>query len=340
MNTQQWVIDFLSDLGLLLESGAELDAALVTLSSSTANDEQQNLLGELIAGVRAGGLFNQQLGRFPSHFDGVVCGMVAAGEAAGDLPTALELVTEQLSRAQELRSKIINALIYPAILCGVLLVSLLLILLLILPQLAAVVDSFGGSQSALVNGLVGFGVFADHWGMWFLALTGFAGALLWLFRHDIADRIPSAWPSPLRPLRTKLELARLTGTLSSLLGAGLSQTAALDIACRGLPQGARKESLRLVIERVQQGERLSDAVQAMGDVGDLIAHGIRAGEQSGRLADTLARLSKRLEREFTVAAERLAAVAQPVLIIVMGLAIGSVVLIVFSALQSVGQFDL
>lgn len=334
---QQWVADFLSNVALLLDSGSELDTALAALVSSETNPERCTLLQETLVGVRAGNLFSQQLRQFPTVFDGVVCSMVAAGEATGDLPTSLELVANQISRSLELKSKIINALIYPAILSVVLLLSLVLIIVYILPQLAGVVESLGGPRSWLVSGLVNIGGFVQAWGRWMLFGLVLAGGSAWVFRDVVVQYWPLGLPGFARRLRLKIELARFTGTLASLLGAGLSQVAALKIVLNGVSSNTNKANLQQVIARVEQGEPLSQALQSMGQVSQLISHGVYAGEQSGRLAETLARLSTRLEHEFELSAHRLAAVAQPILIIVMGIAIGAVMLMVFSALQSTTQ---
>lgn len=344
MSRDQKIIDFVSDLAVLLHSGLDLDGALKLLVETGTDESLTDVLLRLREGIRAGQSVSQQMLAFPQWFDNFVCGIVAAGEASGDLPGALDRLADQLQRDLSLKSKIINALIYPMILWVVMSLSLIIVLGLILPQLASVVENLDAPRSVLTAGLVWLGHFISAWGAWIVVLlvTLFSG--LWVFRRELSmkTRLNRLLRRilPLDSLLAKIEFARFTGTLSSLLKSGLTQLDALRVISNSLQSPESRQALERVIKRVQMGQLLGASIDEFSKVGSLYSQSIRAGEEGGQLVQTLDRLSKRLEGEFTLSAQRLAAIVEPVLIVLMGLIIGLLVYALFSALQSVGGMPL
>jgi len=344
MRRNQLIIDVISDLSVLLHSGMALDDALKLSAQTNTNDSMRSVLSDVRDGVRAGHSLSEEMAKYSMWFDNFVCGIVMAGEASGNLPEALDRLVDQLERDLALRSKIINALIYPMILWVVMSISLIIVLAVILPQLATVIESLNAPRSLLTSGLVFFGNFISDWGQWLIIVALALILISWLFRHELNIRMRASKLvrkiMPLNTLLAKMEFARFAGTLSSLLASGLPQVEALRITSRSLQSSENRQALMRVIEHVQMGQTLGSSIEEFTDVGGLYTHSIRAGEEGGRLAPTLDRLSRRLENEFSQSTQRLAATVEPVLIVLMGVIIGLVVYAVFTALQTVGEISL
>ena len=144
----------------------------------------------------------------------------------------------------------------------------------------------------------------------------------------------------IRSLFSQIEFARFTSTLSSLLGSGLAQTEALAIAAESFQYADNRKQIEVAISRLKEGQSLSRAMAHIEGLGDLYAHSIESGERAGQLSATLNVLAQRLDKDFSRRAQRLAALIEPALIIVLGSIIGLIIYTVFSVMQSIGDLPL
>ena len=344
MSHQQQTIDLINDLAVLLHSGQNIDAALTLLADANLDGALKHALYKIRDGVRAGQALSDQMREHPTWFNEFICGIVIAGEASGDLPATLDRLVEQLERDLLLKSKIVNALIYPAVLWLVMSISLVIVIAIVLPQLTAVIESLNAPRSTLTSVLISFGTFINNWGRVLGAILIGLTCGLWLLREELDLKLKLSKVLlkilPLDALLAKMEFARFSGVLSSLLKSGLPQVGALQIAAHSLQRAESQAALQKVIERVREGQSFGNSLSQFTALGSVYAHSIKAGEEGGQLAPTLDRLSRRLENEFTLSSQRLAAIVEPILVVLMGLIIGLVVYAIFAALQSVGEVPL
>lgn len=338
----QQQISFTEDLAVLLRSGADLNSALGVLAGTQSSSGLP--LIELRASVRQGLPLSDALSEHAELFDNYFLGMVRSGEATGSLAAALEQLSAQLEIVEELKHKVSSALVYPVILCVAMVLSLSLVLGVILPKLTALFETFGGELSVTASALLSVGQFFDQWGK-LIAIGFFVIILLAYLLQDplqlklrfktIFTRLPFVGA-----LLNQINFARFTSTLSSLLGSGLSQIEALEIASESYQDRQKRAQIKDVITQVEQGVSLATALQASSDFAGLYTHSIESGERAGRLPETLEVLARRLEKDFSRRAERLASTLEPVLIVSLGLVIGVIIYTVFAALQGMGDLPL
>jgi general secretion pathway protein F len=344
MNHADQLISFAEDLAVLLNSGSDLDSALGLMVNSRSDGSLKRVLSEVRGQVRQGVLLSVALRPHGDYFDSYVIGMIRSGEASGYLATALEQLVEQLESSQELKQQINNALIYPTILAVVMTLSLGLVLGVILPKLTGLFDSFGGDLSFAAKLLMSVGQFMSNWGQTIVIVVATTIVLTYLLQdqlnakqrmRSILMRVPF-----IRRLLSQIEFARFTSTLSSLLASGLSQTDALAIAAESFQQPENRTQIELAISKIKQGHSLSSAIKEVEGLGDLYAHSIDSGERGGQLPATLDVLARRLEKDFSRRAQRLASLLEPILVLALGLVIGFIIYTVFAALQSMGDLPL
>ncbi len=338
----QQQISFTEDLAVLLRSGADLDSALAVLADTQSSSELP--LSELRASVRQGLTLSDALSGHADLFDNYFLGMVRSGEATGKLAAALEQLSAQLEIVEELKHKVSSALVYPLILSVAMVLSLSLVLGVILPKLTALFETFGGELSATASVLLSIGQFFDQWGE-FIAIAFFVLVLLAYLLQDplrlkargkeLFARLPFVGR-----LLNQIDFARFTSTLSSLLGSGVSQIEALEIASESYQDIEKRAQIKDVVAQVEQGVSLATALEASSDFAGLYTHSIESGERAGRLSETLEVLARRLEKDFSRRAERLASILEPILIVSLGLVIGVIIYTVFAALQSMGDLPL
>ncbi|MBL4670760.1 MAG: type II secretion system F family protein [Arenicella sp.] len=344
MRQSDQLISFAEDLAVLLNAGSDLDSALGLMVNSRSDSRLKPVLSRIRGKLRQGVLLSSALQQHPEYFDNYVVAMVRSGEASGQLATALEQLAEQLESSQELKNQINNALVYPAILAVAMALSLALVLGVILPKLTGLFESFGGDLSFAAKILLAVGQFMATWGQTILFVVSAAIIVAYLLQdqlnskqriQSLLKRIPF-----IRRLLSQIEFARFTSTLSSLLASGLSQIDALAIAAESFRQASNRDQIELAISKIKEGQSLSSAIKAVEGLGDLYAHSIESGERAGQLPATLSVLARRLEKDFSRRAQRLASLVEPILILALGLVIGLIIYTVFAALQGMGDLPL
>ncbi|MFT6406815.1 MAG: general secretion pathway protein F [Arenicella sp.] len=344
MSHTDQLVSFAEDLAVLLNAGSDLDSALGLMVNSRSGVTLKPLLSQVRAQVRQGVLLSVALQQHPDYFDNYIVGMVRSGEASGQLATALEQLAGQLESSQELKSQINNALVYPAILAVAMTISLALVLGVILPKLTGLFDSFGGNLSFAASALLTVGDFMNSWGQTILISVAVLIVLIYLLQDQLDTKrraVSLLMRLPfMRRLLSQIEFARFTSTLSSLLASGLSQTDALTIAAESFRQQDNRNRIDHAISKIKQGQSLSSAIKTVEGFGDLYAHSIESGERAGQLPATLDVLARRLEKDFSRRAQRLASLVEPILILFLGLVIGLIIYTVFAALQSMGDLPL
>lgn len=327
---------------MLLRSGADLDSALAVLAGTQSFSDLP--LSELRGGVRQGLTLSGALSEHSDLFDNYFLGMVRSGEATGKLAAALEQLSAQLEMVEELKHKVSSALVYPVILSVAMVLSLSLVLGVILPKLTALFETFGGELSATASGLLFVGQFFDQWGkliaIVFLVIASLAYLLQDPLQLKVRFRRVFARLPFVGELLNQIDFARFTSTLSSLLGSGLSQIEALEIASESYQDLDKRAQINDVIAQVEQGVSLATALEVSPDFAGLYTHSIESGERAARLPETLEVLARRLEKDFSRRAERLASILEPVLIVSLGLVIGVIIYTVFAALQSMGDLPI
>ncbi len=362
MKQSDQLISFAEDLAVLLNAGSDLDSALALLVNSrsgssltqrttrtsdvslTSAVSLTSVAAQLRAKVRQGVQLSTAMAEHPTYFDNYFIGMVRSGEASGQLAGALQQLAEQLERDQELKNQINSALVYPMILAVAMAMSLVLVLGVILPKLTSLFDSFGGELSLLALVLLGIGEFMSSWGKAILVVAVIVILLAYLLQDQLrtkerllalVKRVPF-----IKRLLIQIDFARFTSTLSSLLASGLAQTDALAIAAQSFQYSDNRSEVDEAIAKIKEGKSLSEAVAPIQGLGDLYAHSVASGERAGQLPAALKVLAKRLEKDFSRRAQRMASMIEPILIIALGLLIGLIIYTVFSAMQSMGDLPL
>ncbi len=344
MEHQAKVINFAEDLAVLLNSGTDLNSSLATIIETQPAGPFKTILEKIRAALLEGHALEQTLRSRPDVFSHYFISMVKSGQASGRLPEALEALSMQLERDRELRSQIVNALLYPAILMVAMFVSLGIILTLILPRFTALFESFGTQLSPAAHGMLAVGNFLNNWGSMIAAILIAAATASWLFRDRLKPgahlmRMVRKIPA-LNTLLDEMDFARFSASLASLLDSGLTQTEALTVAAESFSQQHNREQLNDVIEQVNQGQLLGNCLADVNGVSQLYAHSISNGEQGGQLPATLRKLAQKLEKDFNNKTQRIVLIVEPLMIILLGLIVGLVIYTVFSALQNLTNLPL
>ena len=323
---------FSQELAVLLAAGIPLLEGLVTLREKETAASVTHALDTVIEQVQSGQPLSTAFKSQPTAFDSLFIAVVQASERTGQTEQALREHAAYLAWVDALRSKLVSASIYPLTLVVAGLAVIVFLLLFVVPRFAGILEGVGGEMPAASRVLITVGrASGEHpWATAVAVLAVLAlPVLAWrqgALRQWVATRL---WQLPLLgPKLHLLALAQFYRTASMLLGAGVPVVAALR-SSRQVIAPRLRASLDAAIERVDQGERLSVALQQSGLTTPVSLRMIRVGERSGGLAPMLRNAAEFYDEELSRLTELVTRLVNPVLMLVMGVVIGSIVVLMY-----------
>jgi len=326
------LVQFTQQLATLLGAGQPLDRALSILMETPEDQRSQRVIADIRDSVRGGTPLSQALERQHGLFSRLYVNMVRAGEAGGSLHETLQRLADYLERSQELKGRVINALIYPAILLVVVGLALLFLLGYVVPQFSLMYQSLDVTLPWFTRMVLEVGLLVRQGWLVFIVVP--ALFLLWVERkrRDPVFRLGFDTWLLKRPmiggLVAKLESARLARTLGTLLRNGVPLLAGLGIARNVLGNRALVADVSEAAEAVKNGAGLASSLGRNGRFPRLALQMIQVGEESGTLESMLLKTADTFEQESARAIDRMLAALVPVITLLLASVVGVVIIAV------------
>ena len=322
------VLQFTQQLATLLGAGQPLDRALGILLELPDTPEARRVVERVREAVRGGTPLSTALEQQHGPFSRLYVNLVRAGEAGGNLHESLRRLADYLERSAVLRSRVINALIYPVILVVLVFLSVTFLLAFVVPQFQALFDSMNAElpwYSAAVMSVSG--LLRDWWWVLLLALGALGWWMATRLTNPAARRALDArlltWKFP-GDLIAKLDTARLARTLGTLVRNGVPLLTALNLSRPVLSNSVLSEALETAAEEVKTGSGLGYAMGRQKCFPRLAVHMIQVGEESGELDAMLLKAADTFDQETANALDRLLAALVPALTVLMTLVVGAI----------------
>jgi general secretion pathway protein F len=317
-------------LASLSQSGLPLEEALLAVAQQNDQPRTKSILLGVRSRVMEGHTLADGLGEFPQAFPDLYRATVAAGEQSGHLDVVLERLADYTEARQELRQRVTNALIYPIALVTMAVAIIAFMLATVVPRIVNVFENAAGELPALTRGLIATSDFIRD--QWFFLIIGIAAViygLWWLLQRDGPKR--SYHRTLLRlPITSRLtrgvNTARFTRTLSILAGSGVPILDALKIAAEVIENLPMRDAVNEATLRVREGASISRSLAASKLFPPMMIHMVASGETSGKLEDMLSRTANYQEREVDGLIATLLGILQPLLIVLMGAVVMTIVL--------------
>jgi general secretion pathway protein F len=327
------------ELATLLRAGLPLDRSFEILINLSENPRLSELLGKIRNDVRGGQALSRALEAHRGVFSRFYVNMIRAGEAGGSLPTVLLRLAEYMERAKALRDNITASLTYPAFLAVVSLGAIVILLGAVVPRFKPIFAGAGKAIPAMTQLVLFLGDVMRDYG-WALAIGSAVLAYLLLRRlrdPEVRYRF-DRWlvNAPLiGSLASRVEMARFSRTLGTLLSNGVSLVGALNIVRDTMGNLYLAEAVGGVSRELKEGRGLGRPMMETGRFPMLAVHMILVGEETGRLDDMLMQVAETYDREVEVAIRKVLALLQPVMIVLMAAVIGFIIIAILSAMLSV-----
>ena len=339
------LVTLTQQLATLVEAGLPLDRALAIQAELAPNARLRAIMGDLLRSVRGGSSFGEALAKHhPRPFSRLYINMVRAGEKGGVLEATLRRLAEFLEEAQEFRDALISALIYPVLLTSVGAAAVIFLMTFVIPRFASIFKDLGATVPLPTLMLLKMsGALGRFW--WVLALVGLAvtlGARVVLSTPEgrlKADRLLLKLPV-IGDVIVKTEVARFTRILGTLLRSGVAMIPGLAVVREMLGNQVLARAVDGLTAGVKRGAGLAQPMSDSGVFPPLAVHMVRVGEETGRLEELLLKVGSTFEADTRRTVKRLIALAEPGIILVMGLVVGFIVVAMLMAILSVTDIPL
>jgi type IV pilus assembly protein PilC len=318
---------FTRNLQVMVSAGISLPRAIRTLSLQTKNKNFQQILLEVAEEINKGNSLSDALIKYPNFFSELFQSMIKVGEESGTLEEVLKVLTRQMERDYELKSKIKGALIYPAVIVCAMIGIGVLMLVMVVPKLAATFEELGAELPPTTRFVIGLGTFLAQ--KWFIVILIIA-IVVFILRlslktkngKKILDGLVLKLPA-ISSLIKKTNSASTSRTLSSLISSGVPLLRSLEIISGTLGNFYFHQAIADSIEKVRKGQKLSEALSSYQNLyPPLVIQMLEVGEETGETAEILGKLSDFFEDEVANTTKNLSAVIEPVMMLLIGGAVG------------------
>ncbi|TSC84367.1 MAG: Uncharacterized protein G01um101413_662 [Parcubacteria group bacterium Gr01-1014_13] len=333
---------FVSHLKTMVKAGLSLIDALRILNEEIENKKLKKVIGEIKDGVEKGMQLSEVLAMYPKIFPAIYVSMIAAGETAGKMETALEQVSVQMKKSHELSSRIKGAMMYPAVIVIAMIGISIEVVVFILPKLLVMFKDFDAELPLPTRILIFITDFTTNYGLWMLTVIIILVILcIWLIKKPKVKKVVHAANLKLPiigPIIKKINLARFTLTLSSLLESTIPIIDAARISSEVLGNVIYKESLLSVSESLKKGESLSDILRQFPKIfPPMVTEMIMVGERSGKTEDMLRELAEFYGNEVDTTMKNFTTIIEPIIILALGLAVAGIAVAVIMPMYSLSQ---
>jgi general secretion pathway protein F len=327
-------------LATLVHSGLPLEEALMAVSEQSEKPRIRTIVMGVRAKVMEGHALADGLADFPNVFPEIYRATVAAGEQSGHLDTVLERLADYTENREQMRSRTINAMLYPILLFTVCIAIVFMLLTFVVPKIVKQFENSKADLPFLTQALIGISDFARNWGIFVLVGIVAAGFLFsrWL-RDPNARRRYHAFLLRV-PLFGKVvrgsNTARFARTFATLTSSAVPVLDAMRIAGEVVTNLPMRDAVEVAATRVREGAPIAKSLGTSKIFPPMMIHLIASGETSGELETMLDRAATNQEREMDSILGAVVGLLGPLMILVMG---GLVLLIVLAMLLPIFQLN-
>ncbi len=333
------ILTFTTELSALLKAGLPLDRSLNILSELSESKTMKSIIRSILQSIREGLSFSDALQRHPRVFPQLYVNMVRAGEAGGVLDLVLEKLREFLESTKELKENLISAMIYPAILMLTGIASIIILLVYVLPKFSVIFSEMGATLPLPTRMVINLSstISSYWWLILLLVVTGFI-----VFRnYTKSERGRYKWDTAklrlMGDIIKKLETARFTRTLGTLLSSGVPLLQALGNSKGTINNRVIATAIDVVSRDAKEGKGISAPLSRVEVFPPLAISMIRVGEESGQLDTMLLQVAETYETSLRATLKRFLSLLEPAMILLMALIIGFIILSMLMAIFSITQ---
>jgi len=332
-------IIFTNQLAMMIKGGLPLIEALEALEEQTENETFHKAISQIMADVQGGSALSKSLEKHPKIFSKLYVSVTASGEQSGKLDQVLERLSDQLQKDYDLISKVKTAVSYPIVIVCALVGVMILMLIFVVPQLKSIFDEMGVALPLPTRMILGTSAFIINY--WYIVII-FLILLYFGIRYwsrtvkggFLIDEFKIKVPI-FGQLVQKIYMASFTRTTGTLIAAGLPMLNILATVKEVVGNKVYQPVFEQISKDVENGATLSNALRKHKKIfPPMIAQMVSVGEKSGKVDEVLFHLATFYDKEVEATTSNLTALIEPILILVIGAAIGVAIVSIIMPIYS------
>ena len=339
--TSKDLVLFSRQLSTLVGAGVPIVQSLGILETQAENPAFKEVLGNVKSDIEAGLSISDALKKHPDAFPDLYTSMIRAGELGGILDTILERLTVYMESSEQLKAKVKSAMMYPAIVLSICAVVTCFLMVFVIPTFKNIFSSFGAELPLPTQILINISDAMKHY--WYLLLAapyaayqGFVAFYKTPKGHKFVDGYTLKAPI-FGIILKKVAVARFTRTLGTLIKSGVPIMQALETVAQTAGNVVIAEAVLLTRESIREGGHLSDPLKKSGIFPNMVTSMISVGEETGALDIMLSKIADFYDQEVDTAVKGLTSLIEPIVIVVMGVVIGTIVVAMFMPMFGLGE---
>jgi len=341
--TEQEIVIFLRQFATMIDAGLPLVQCLDILSSQGENKAFRAILADIKASVEGGSTFSDSLKKHPKVFDELFVNLVAAGEMGGILDTILNRLGIYIEKRVKLKRQVKSATVYPAAVGVIAFTVLGVMMIYVVPSFEAMFADFGGTDSLppLTQFIIGISNGMIEQIPIAIAIAGstvFGFSYTYRlkkgkrFYHWMLLKIPIMGPA-----MAKIQVARFTRTMGTLLGSGVPILDALTIVAKSAGNVIVEDALMTVAAKISEGHTMAEPLASTKIFPGMVVQMIAVGEQTGALDQMLNKIADFYEEEVDVAVSGLTSMLEPIMMVGIGGVVGFILIAMYLPIFSIAD---
>jgi len=320
------LVDFTRQMGIMINAGLSLVDALSIITEQTKDFNQKVVVSRISDYIKSGSSLSVALADMPDSFPNYYISLIKAGESSGKLDDVFLRLAENLEKSREFRGKVSNALIYPLIIVIGIVVVAFIMMTFVMPQLLEMYKSFDVDLPASTQLIISLSNFmAKYWPV--IILAAFIASVLvrMVLKKPQYRKILDMYLIKIPVfggIMQKSILVETTRTLSILIKSGVPLLESLTIVKRTTNNLVYREALEEIYSDVEKGRALGESLASSGLFPSIFVQMTSVGERTGKLDDTLMRLSKYFQLESELAIKTATTLIEPAILVILGLGVG------------------
>lgn len=338
------LVMFTRQLSAMVSAGVPIIRALSSQRDHTTSKTLKIVCAGLIKDVESGSPLADALAKYPNTFSDVYVNMVRAGEAAGILDEILKRLALQQEKNATMRKKIKSAMTYPVVLMFITVIAFFGLMMFVIPQIGKILVDLGGPDAKLPPLTIAMLAISNFMlDFWMLLIPAAIAGVIFLIRylktpkgksilHHAVLKVPAV-----KLIVIKISVARFARTFSALMGAGVAVLEALSVTSRAIGNVVYEQRLIDAAELVKNGRSLSSVLDNDPLFPAIVSQMLAVGEETGQTDVVLVKVADFYEEEVDVAIDGLSSIIEPVMILIMGSAVGLIAASVMGPIAGLSQ---
>ncbi|MCU4138689.1 MAG: Type II secretory pathway [Thermodesulfobacteria bacterium] len=332
---------FTRQFAVILEGGLPIVKSLEILAEQQRNHYFKKVLHDVKLKVEMGSSLSDALAEYPKIFDNLYIQMIRSGESSGNLDIVLKRLAAHLERIMSLKGKVKHAMVYPSVIIIVTIVVISIIMLFVIPKFAEIYESAKHALPLPTQILIN--ISRNFWKILLAFIILLVGSIIGIKYYRTkekgkynTDKILLHLPI-LGELFHKAAVARMARTFANLVGGGVPLLQALTIAGETSGNKVLEKAMEEVKINVSAGQSIADPMFYTGVFPYLLVEMVRVGELTGKLEDMLNRVADFFEEEVDRTVNTLSTLIEPILIVILGIVIGSILVALYLPIFKLGE---